>query len=116
MKPNASSPARAYGAIAYLPRNRWADLHGLVRVIVWADNLHHARSVLKRVGVKRLAFLAESKSVVEREICSERQQAGAPLCLDGTSGYSRDPSWRVCVCALNTAYLVTEYYFPLREA
>jgi hypothetical protein len=97
-----------YGAIANCPRHPLADMHGLVRVVVMAKGRHKALETLKRSGVKRMAFLQPSASVVELEALEtamERVRIIIPkLPL-------------VLACDVRTMYLRVEYYreFKLPE-
>ena len=70
--------SRVYGAVACDKRQPESDMHGLFRVVARAANVHSARSVARRAGVRRTAFWAVSESVVEQHVV-ESGVAVAPL-------------------------------------
>lgn len=61
-----------FAGIACYPRHPLADMHGLIRVVVKAETRRRALSVLRAVGVKRVAFFAPTGSAIERGIAQYR--------------------------------------------
>lgn len=74
-----------YAGIAYCPAHPVSDMHGLVRVVVMARKRHTALTILRRVGISRVAFFCPSKSIVEHDAAVERKV----MVTDLRTGYLR---------------------------
>jgi hypothetical protein len=55
-----------FGAVAMSRKMPEADMHGLFRVIVCAQNIHKARSIARSHGIGSTAFWQRSRSVYEK--------------------------------------------------
>jgi alpha-N-acetylglucosamine transferase len=99
---------RAYGCILHFPQHRLADMHGLVRAIVYSRNRTEARACLvdclHRAGVRpntvsllaeRCQFLDESQSHIEREVLRDTRDA-------------------IYLCSVAVMYLNMSCYQPMR--
>jgi hypothetical protein len=65
---NRTDEVRSYvfGAVAMSRKMPEADMHGLFRVIVCAQNIHKARSIARSHGIGSTAFWHRSRSVYEK--------------------------------------------------